>query len=215
MQTKVGQAFVEQALAAKAAEVIDKAPKRKAKPTWVRPEVIPDGRVLAFDQTFSKTGWCFVIVTDGVIEVRAKGFIQEPPIPDLKGFEDILQRSEWMYGRILDVIVDTMRDTYDIAVVHEAPVLHAMRVEASLLGGFAVRLATRRAMSRAPHIVENRRMLGLLVPPDERYNQTGKGHITRALLPYVDTRKGWNEHNRDGLALALTYLYDKEDSSAP
>lgn len=213
MQTKIGQAYTE-SLLSKAAEVKGKAPKKK-KSTWSRPEVIPDGRVLAFDQTFSKTGWCYVVVQNGVIEVRAKGFIQEPPIPDTPAFADILQRSEWMHDRIKAVIWDTLRDTYDFTIVHEAPVLHAMRVEASLLGAFAVRMATRQITTKTPVIVENRRMLGLLVPPDERYNMPGKSHITRALLPYVDTRKGWNEHNRDALSLALTYLHDKEDPSAP
>lgn len=204
-----------ESLAAKAAEVKDKAPKKKAKSTWARPEVIPDGRVLAFDQTFSKTGWCFVVVQDGAIDVRAKGFIQEPPIPDMPAFEDIIQRSEWMYDRLCGVLRIIQADTWDFTVVHEAPVLHAMRVEASLLGALAVRLAVRRVMGMTPRIIENRRMLGVLVPPDERYNMTGKSHITRALLPYVDTRKGWNEHNRDSLALALTYLHDKESPSAP
>lgn len=205
-----------ESLAAKAAEITGKAPKRKKK-EWEPPTLddFADGHVLAFDQTFSKTGWCFVIVLDGVIDVIAKGFLQEPPIPDKPAFEDILQRAEWMHDRILGVIQETQKHTYDFTVVHEAPVLHAMRVEASLLGGLAVRMACRRVLGRLPYIIENRRMLGLLVPPDERYNMTGKSHITRALLPYVDTRKGWNEHNRDGLALALTYLHDKEDPSAP
>lgn len=199
---------IEASLAEKAATL--KKKPGKAKPVWARPEVIPDGRVLAFDQTFSKTGWCFVIVKGGKIEVVAKGFIQQPPIPDTAAFEDILQRSELMHDRVKDVIWDTMRHTYDFDIVHEAPVLHAMRVEASLLGAFAVRMAAKAIASRKPVIIENRKMLGLLVPPDQRYNQIGKSHITRALLPYVDTRRGWNEHNRDALSLALTHLHDKE-----
>lgn len=205
--------YVEHLLTQQADAIKGKTPRKK-KSTWKRPETIPDGRVLAFDQTFSKTGWCFVIVKDGKIGVIGKGFIQEPPIPDKPAFEDILQRSEWMYDRICDVIYEVQQHTYDIDICHEAPVLHAHRVESSLLGGFAVRLAARRVMGKTPIIVENRHMLGLLVPPDERYNQKGKSHITRALLPYVDTAKGWNEHTRDSLALALTFLCRQESPDA-
>jgi hypothetical protein len=202
---------VEESLADKAAALKGVAVKRSRKTTWIKPtgEDFADGLVLAFDQTFSKTGWCLVDVKDGEVDVQIKGFIQEPPIPDKPAFEDILQRSEWMYDRIYAVIWEAT-EWGPFGVVHEAPVLHAMRVEASLLGALAVRLATRKVLGQSPVIIENRRMLGLLVPPDERYNQTGKSHITRALLPYYDTRKGWNEHNRDALALALTHLYDKK-----
>ncbi len=206
---------LEASLAEKAATLRAKAPKSR-KVIWNRPvpSSFSEGTVLSFDQTFSKTGWCLVRVEDRSIDVLAKGFIQEPPIPDTAKFEDILQRSEWMYDRIGHVIrsevIDRALDGDGFTVIHEAPILHGMRIEASLLGGFAVRIATRRALGTIPVIVENRRMLAVLVPPEERLNQAGKSHITRALLPYWDTRKGWNEHNRDALALGLTYLHDKE-----
>lgn len=205
---------IEESLAEKAAALTSRSQQRRASrtPKW-EPSSLDDlasGRVLAFDQTFSKTGWVMVEVRDGALTIHAKGFINEPPIPDNAKFEDILQRSEWMYDRICLAIAEVLGHMFDFDVVHEAPILHGLRVESSLLGALAVRLACVRLLSRRPSIVENRRMLAILLPPGERMNQVGKGHITRGLLPFLDTRKGWNEHTRDGLALAITYLYDKK-----
>jgi hypothetical protein len=203
---------VGESLAEKAAALQGKA-KAKKKPDWSRPATIPDGRVLMFDQTFSKTGWCFLTVQKGVLDVVDKGFLQEPPIPDTPKFEDILQRTEWMYDRMCQVMATCRLHTYDFTVGHEAPILHGNRVEASLMGGFACRLACRHVLGKKPRIIENRTMLGLLVPPDERYNQVGKSHIKRALMPYWDVSHGWNEHNRDALALGLTHLLTKDETS--
>lgn len=203
---------IQQSLADKAAVLKGKQPQKR-KSTWKRPtkDDLAYGQVLAFDQTFSKTGWVLLSNTEHGFDVVAKGFIQEPPIPDeSQKFRDILQRTEWMGERIHRALVDCLHTLPGLHVVHEAPILHGNRIEASLLGAVKVWEACKAEEISKPGIVENRRMLTVLVPPGERVNQTGKSHIRRALAHLVDTSTGWNEHNRDALALALTYLIDKK-----
>lgn len=194
--------------------------KGKTKPkksTWKAPtpEALAEGKVLAFDQTFSKTGWALLDTTQGGCTVLTKGYIQEPPIPDESSrFRDILRRTDWMGERITEVVRDCLHVFGRVEVLHEAPILHGNRVEASLLGAVKVWEACKTYHLGQPVIIENRRMLTVLVPPGERVNQTGKSHIRRALEPFVDTSgRGWNEHNRDALALALTYLHDKKKAA--
>ena len=207
---------VQASLAEKAAVLKGKQPAKKRKSTWHQPtlEDLAEGTVLAFDQTFSKTG--FAVVKRGLfgLTVLAHGFLNEPPIPDSPRFWDILQRTEWMGERMGGVVRDTrsmLGPGQGFEVVHEAPILHGMRVESSLLGAVKVWEACKANGLPQPTIVENRHMLNTLCPPTDR---SGKPAIKRAVNQFHDTNKGWNEHNRDALALALTHLIFKKRATS-
>lgn len=194
-----------------------KAKKAKRAPRqWRQPTLddLADGHVFAFDQTFSKTGWALVRNDQqhGGFTVLARGFIAEPPIPDSPRFWDILQRTAWMGDRITRVLKDHWVSGRDIAIVHEQPILQGMRIESSLLGAVKVWDAAHAMGQGTPTIISKTHVAGVLMPPSDR---SGKGAVTRALSHFIDTTKradGWNEHTRDALVLAITYLYDQKQA---
>lgn len=201
---------IEESLAEKAAVLVSKSEQRRASrtPPWTPPSVddIGEGTVLAFDQTFSKTGW---VLLSGPLTVIRKGYLYEPPIPDSLRFFDVLQRTDWMGDRIRQVVLDVYEEygAGGFDVVHEMPILQGMRVESSLLGATKVWEACKYLALPTPTILSKTRVAGLLCPPGDR---KGKSAITRGLAALIDTSKGWNEHNRDALALAITFLHDKK-----
>jgi hypothetical protein len=207
---------IETSLAEKAATLKSKT-KTKPKKVWRAPEVtdFKQGLVLAFDQTFSSTGWALVWCDgEGTIEVWAKGYLNETKrIPDVPAVDDVLMRTSNMGHRIKEVFIQVRTEEirHNVArfvVVHEQPMLNGYRPESALLGAREVRRVAEEEQ-RPVTTVSNTRRITLLCEPDDRPN--GKPAIKRALLRYLPVgEKGWNEHTRDALALALVYLHDKE-----
>lgn len=185
-------------------------PKRAPKKVWAAPKLedFANGLVCAFDQTFTNTGWAILRKDDDWVQVLDKGTIREPPVPGLKGFEDTLQRAEWMCERIKPIPEKALtyaKHDESCVFVHEIPAVQGMRIESSLLGALGVRQAV--TALRDPYkrvAVGNQHMKAVMLPPEMRHE---KRFITTAVNRYTDTR-GWNEHTRDALALGLTYLYD-------
>lgn len=189
------------------------APKRKRQQEWVAPTLadLAIGSVLAFDQTFSKTGWVFLTSYDDSLHVVAKGVIKEPPT-QWSGFEDTLVRALWMSERIAHV-VGIYKDSQPTcvpqppAVVHEMPAVKGYRPESSLLAALAVRQAAS-AHDLPVFMVSNTHMRRVLTPPGS--DPTSKVPVRLAVSRYRDTSKGWNQDERDALALGLTFLYDRK-----
>lgn len=212
---------IEDLLAEKAAALKGKAKPKKAKAAWQPPLVtsFKEGLVLAFDQTFSSTGWALVYCDgQGDIQVWAKGYLNETKrIPDVPAVDDMLMRTANMGHRITEVFAqarmeEVRRNVARFVVVHEQPMLNGYRPESALLGAREVRRVFGEGSDRRPvTTISNTRRITMLVDPDDRPN--GKPAIKRALMRYVPvSEKGWNEHIRDALALALVYLHDKDDS---
>lgn len=189
------------------------APRKKKE--WAAPTLadFANGLVCTFDQTFSNTGWVIFRKTDDEVDVIDHGTLREPPVPDLKGFEDTLQRAEWMCERILPIPLRAYQHegaSEEIVYVHEIPAVQGHRIESSLLGALGVRQAvTALPVPRKRVAVGNQHMKSVLLPVELR---SEKRHVTAALNRYTNTR-GWNEHTRDALALGLTYLYDVKRAS--
>lgn len=192
-------------------------PKRSAKKEWRAPtwEDFANGLVCSFDQTFTNTGWVIFRKRDSEVEVIDRGTLREPPVPGLKGFEDTLQRAEWMCERIATippkaVACEDVLTGEECVFVHEIPAVQGMRIESSLLGALGVRQAvTALPEPRKRIAVGNQHMKVVMLPMEMRHE---KRFITTAVNRYTDTR-GWNEHTRDALALGLTYLYDAKRAS--
>lgn len=201
---------IEQSLADKAAELTGRAPKKK-RTTWAAPtmEDFAYGTVFAFDQTVSKTGYCLIKNGGlGHIQVFRHGKLVEPPIPDLVGFEDVLQRATWMAERIRAVIWEAQGLHPDLVVVHERPIVAGHRIESSMLGALGVSLACS-SLGIKRFMIASQHTYKVLCPPEDRGVKPG---ITRAVARYFDHTGGrdWNQDSRDALALALTYLYDQK-----
>lgn len=191
----------------------DTAPKLKRKKEWRAPTIddFLDGAVLAYDQGAFKTGYCYLWKCNGEITVLETGVFKEPPLPDLRGHADTLQRATWMFERIVDH-VRTPRlmptDPNEMWVVHEMPPVQGYRPELSLMGALAVRYATERTLLRVVSVA-NTHMRSVLTPPGS--DPTSKKPITEALQRYgLGTGQGWNGDTRDACALALTFLYDEK-----
>lgn len=200
-------------LALAKAAVVKGVTKPKRKTTWQAP-VLADlayGTVLAFDQTYSKTGFVVLSHRPSGLVVHRKGKLVEPPLPDLKGFADTIQRSVWMTERIHNVIQEVTLDHPTLQIAHEMPAAHGHRIESSLIGAIAVNLACERLRLRKPTMIGKQHVAAVLCPPDDR---GGKPAIKRATMRYLDTNtREWVEDTRDALAIALTYLYDRKQET--
>ena len=187
-----------------------KAPRKKKE--FVPPDIsdFAPGHVLAFDQTFSKTGFVHLWFNGTTLAILRRGVILEPPIPDLSGQEDTLQRATWMAERIRNIhseCSNAIMDNGNLVVLHERPATSGYRIESSLMGALGIWLAL---SPRRPEIVSSTHVRAVLTG---QAHSRAKSLITAAVNRYIDT-KGWNADQRDALALALTYLYDKKQAAA-
>lgn len=205
-------------LAIAKAAVVKGVTQAKTKRTfWQAPALdrFAYGTVLAFDQTFSKTGFCLLRHDEHGLDVIRKGKLVEPPLPDLKGFADTIQRSVWMTERIHNIIAECNSQFVvpdkQLRVAHEMPAAHGHRIESSLIGAIAVNLACERLRLPKPAMVAKQHVAAVLCPPSDR---TGKPAIKRATMRYLDTNtRDWVEDTRDAFAIALTYLYDRQQET--
>jgi len=195
------------------AYVEEKPLPKRAKKEWKRPGVdeFAEGSVLAFDQTFAKTGWCILTVYDGFLHIVAKGVLKEPP-SQFRGFEDTLMRALWMSDRITTVVVEyVMRQSSMVpqppVIVHEMPAVKGYRPESSLLAALAVRQAAARH-DLGVFMQSNSHMRTVMTPPGS--DRQSKVPLREAANHYLDTSKGWNQDERDALLLGLTHLYDRK-----
>lgn len=148
--------------------------------------------IASFDQAIAKTGW--VALKDK--DILNLGKITTEQVAS--GFEDILQRATELYSKAQDIIAIVRPDI----VVHEMPIVQmkkkGMHSDSPVVAATAIRCAA----------------LSMDVPVMQIQNQSAKLHLTGnrgatkadikkavdALYPDV---KGFNEDNRDALALAL------------
>jgi len=189
-------------------------PKRRRKKEWEPPSFgeFLDGAVLAYDQGAFCTGWCYFWKSSETgLVVLDKGVFKEPPVPGLKSHADTLQRATWMAERIQAHIHEQRlmpSDLNEFWIVHEMPPIQGWRPEVSLMGALAIRLATERSLHRVVSVA-NQHMRSVLVGSER--NDGSKRVVKEALARYGRfVGDGWNEHNRDALALGLTFLYDEK-----
>lgn len=207
------QTTIERLAIAKAAVLKGSQPKKKRVGSWVQP-VLDDlayGTVLAFDQASTKTGFCLLTHRPSGITVHRHGKLVEPPVPDLKGFEDDLQRATWMAERTENILVEAALEHPTLVVVHEMPAVRGPRSDSSKMAALGVRLACSRHGYK-PTMVNKQHVAAVLCPPDDR---DGKPAIGRAVQHLIDAAsREWNQDSRDAAALALTYLYDRKKRAA-
>lgn len=188
---------------------------RKAKDSWQplttdRLAGLTPQWVLSFDQTINHTGAALLRVERSGLVIVFQTWMVEPhdKRPDT-GFEEIYRRVDQIIEGVALVVSQSPPDL--AAVVMEAPTPHGYRVESSLLGGVAVRMAAQvHRPEAALTMVSNGSMRALLNSPHERQE---KRHVREAISTLIQpvhrAVTPWNEHVHDAVGLGLTLVASK------
>jgi hypothetical protein len=203
---------VAQELRAKIADQVANKGKRKTtKKVWVAPvlEDFAHGRVLALDQTLTKTGFSVVTRDHEGLHILEGNMLIPETRSDLKGFELTFAKAASL-GNGLDALMLMMSATVDV-IVHEMPSVHGYRIESSLMAAREVRRAALGYARGVPVVaISNLSMRAMLNPPNERLGKKYVKSAVEALISdYHRAPKRWNEDVCDSVGLALTYLYQK------
>jgi Holliday junction resolvasome RuvABC endonuclease subunit len=179
-------------------------PKAKKAPVWrpVQPEDLAGGNVLSFDQSLSSTGWVHLRATPGHVQIMDTGTLVNAGDP-LKGSARVLDRFEELVQQLRSM-QHLLRD--GILIVHESPPSAAMmRPESSLLAAAAVRVA----LDVGVDMVQGQHVKKIV---------TGNGNAKKAEVAKAVKAMTWiqgidllkNEHQRDALAIAVTFMIDEK-----
>jgi Holliday junction resolvasome RuvABC endonuclease subunit len=183
-------------------------PKAKKAPVWrpVHPWDLAMGVVLAFDQSLASTGWVLLSVHgDSGSTVVLTGTLRNVGDP-LKGSARVLERFDELRADLYDITRLVLPETL---IVHESPPSAAMmRPESSLLAAAAVRT------------VFSPRKVGAVQGQHVKKVVTGNGNAAKPEVAKAVKAMTWiqgidllkNEHQRDALAIAVTFMIDEKVS---
>jgi hypothetical protein len=193
-------------------------PSRRASANWSAPTVdsFGYGRILAFDQTLTKTGWSFVENTpeEGLRVIEANLLM---PQVAMEGFEATYEKAR-LIGGAVEMIVSIHGGDVD-EVVHEMPAVQGRRIESSLMAGREVRRAVSVHCPTTPlRMVSKQQAASLLLPPDRRQAKDSKAAVKAVvntlIPPEMRHAQRWNQDVTDSVALALTRLYFRKEQAA-
>lgn len=194
-----------------AEHVATQGTRKPSKKVWTAPTEADfgHGTVLAFDQTVTKTGYAVVRHGHDGLHVLDGNLIVPKAGNHLLGFEQTLVKSVAM-EQALNMVLMLVGGSIDV-VVHEMPAVTGYRIESSLLGAHAVRVATLNHARGVPvRSVSNQAMRAVLNTPEERHEKKYVGIAVNDLIPRERrTTQRWNQDVHDAVGLALTYLYQK------
>ncbi|MEU6362235.1 hypothetical protein [Streptomyces albidoflavus] len=170
------------------------------------------GTVQAFDQSLSNTGVALVKSNESGIHLLATAMIRPPAdVQALKSTEGNYARADSLYAGLLRARTGMAANVDGIA--YERPPVKGMRVDSIVLAGREVHRATH---GRAV-LVDNRHAKAVIVGrAGTKADPVTKAHVKEAVERYVTppAERGlvmpWNEHVRDAVMLALTWLYDEK-----
>lgn len=183
--------------------------RRSAQETWEPPRLCdfaPGVTVMAFDGSLGNTGWLLASAGPG-ITVYEKGTIRPQTVLD--GYLGTWERAAQLRAE-LEMIGHLAIGASYIAV--EAPmVAGGHRTESSLVAGLQVwqwaahRAGVARRMDVGATHVSSVLLGNARVPRDKR-----KAAVKAAVARYIpgSDGRGFNEHERDAAAIALTVLWD-------
>lgn len=192
-----------------AEQVATKGVRKPSKKVW-KPPALTDfahGRVLAFDQTLTKTGFSVVVSDYEGLHITEGNVLRPSDRSDLSSFELTLHKAASL-GSQLEALMMMLGGTVDLAI-HEMPSVHGYRVESSLMAAREVRRAAGLARVKVA-MVQNQSMRALLNPPEERGPKKYVKSAIESLIPQ-DRRhaKSWNQDVADSVGLALTYFHQQ------
>lgn len=170
------------------------------------------GIVQAFDQALANTGMAVVKSNESGLHLLFTALIRPPAdVQAIKSTEGNYARADSLYAGVCRARTGFAANAD--AVVYERPPVTGMRTESITLAGREVHRST---LGRAV-LVDNRHAKSVIVGhAGSKKNPVTKAHVKTAVERYVipprDQGKTmpWNEHTRDAVLLALTWLYDEK-----
>lgn len=183
----------------------------KAAGLWTPPqeEDFAFGKVLAFDQTLSHTGWVMIVHDDDGLRLCATGMIE--PFTELTSHEGTYDKADGL-SREIQGVVNYYNCFHGLRITYERPAVVGKRIESALMAGREVH----RASEGSAIAVSNQHAKKVIVGRvGNRQNPVTKAHVKEAverhLSPPTNRRfHPWNEHTRDAGMLGLTFLYDEK-----
>jgi hypothetical protein len=182
------------------------------RPAWHPPaldDFFPGAVIAAFDASLVNTGWVVLRRWKGGIDVFGHGTIR--PKTEATGY-----MATWERARLLEeALEDTMAAVFirraGTLVAVEAPSVGGHRTESSLVAGLTV---WRQAPGKCAVVSATHVSAVLLGDPKIRSTER-KPAIKEAVCRYVPEAAGrsWTEHERDGLSVGLTRLFDLKEAS--
>lgn len=174
---------------------------------------LPEGVdiIVSFDQSLTSTG---VVTYDGV-STAAWTLRADKETEDLTGYERTFARSVSLQAKVISLLATLASEYRRIAVLHETPAVgKARRPESSILGAHCVRWAV--------HEVDDHPLWGaevsLTMVSGQRAktvvagnSRADKAEVREALkATYSPEHTGvcTNDHERDALALLVTWIKD-------
>ena len=184
-----------------------------APPAWHPPaleDFLPGATIAAFDASLLNTGWVVLRRWLGGIDIFGHGTIR--PKTTATGY-----MATWERALILE---EELRNTLAMSFIRQESTLMAVeapsvggghRTESSLVAGFAV---WRIDPIRCQRISATHVSAVLLGDPKIR-SDARKPAIKEAVARYVPEvqGRGWTEHERDALSVALTRLFDMQEAA--
>jgi hypothetical protein len=182
---------------------------------WTPPQAPGDfayGTVQAFDQALANTGMVVVKSNEAGIHLLLTTLIRPPAdVQEIKSHEGNYARADSLYAAVCRNRSGFAANAD--AVVYERPPVSGMRTESITLAGREIHRAT----GGQAVLVDNRHAKSVIVgTAGSSRKKVTKAHVKAAVERYVvppaDQGKTmpWNEHVRDAVLLALTWLYDEK-----
>ncbi|MDQ1041453.1 hypothetical protein QFZ75_007955 [Streptomyces sp. V3I8] len=182
---------------------------------WTPPRAPGDfayGIVQAFDPALANTGMAVIKSNEAGIHLLITSMIRPPAdVQAIKAFEGNNARADSVYAGVVRARGGFAANAD--AVVYERPPVKGQRLESIQMAGREIHRAT---LGRAV-LIDNRHAKSVIVgTAGSKANPVTKAHVKAAVERYVIPPRDqcktmpWNEHVRDAVLLALTWLYDRK-----
>ncbi len=167
--------------------------KTKSKRQPATREDLSFGKVLAYDQTLTNTGFAYIDHSENGLWVQTEMFTQ---FTDDAGHMGSIAKFKMLH----ETLADSHWEGTHIPVIFETPPVQGYRIESSLMAAAAICLVYPNTIP-----VSNQHAKSVIVAN----HMATKAQVGAAVNNLVTDHIGpWNEHTRDAVMLGLAYLYD-------
>jgi hypothetical protein len=167
--------------------------KVKAKRQPATREELSFGKILAFDQTLTNTGFAHIDHSEQGLWVQTEMYQQ---FTDDAGHMGSLDKFKMLH----DCLADSHWAGTFLPVIFETPPVQGYRIESSLMAAGALILVFPNTIP-----ISNQHAKSVIVAN----HMATKAQVGAAVNNLVTDHLGpWNEHTRDAVMLGLAYLYD-------
>lgn len=158
------------------------------------------GKILAYDQTLTKTGYAYIDHSENGLWAQTGMLTQ---FTDDAGHMGSIDKFKMLHESLAD---SHWADTF-IPTIFETPPVQGYRIESSLMAAAAICLVYPNAIP-----ISNQHAKSVIVAN----HMATKAQVGAAVNNLVTDHLGpWNEHTRDAVMLGLAYLYDQKKGDQP